>query len=91
MNQVFYDNLENYHDLFDTTEANGGEYQIDIETSFDDAAFSRRFYEEHVKNKPKFQFLEEKLGVTDFEDYQLIQTFSESDWENSGVTILHKK
>jgi hypothetical protein len=91
MNQVFENYLQNYHELFDTTEANGGEYQIDIENSFDDAEFRRRFYEEHVKNKPKFQFLEEKLGVIDFEDYQLVQTFSANDWNEYDIKPLHQE
>ena len=74
--------LQNYDEILDTTETNVGEYET---------KFRHRFYEEHVRNNPKFCFLKEKLGVTDFEDYQLVQTFSESDWKNSGVSVLHKK
>ena len=83
--------LQNYYKIFDTIEANGEQYQVDIEKKFDDLEFSNKFYKEHVQNNPKFSFLKEKLGVTDFDDYQLVQSFNENDWKSSGVIILHKK
>ena len=80
MNQVFDDYVQKYHQDFFNSEHNEN-YRLDVETNFDDTEFRRNFYEENVQNNPNFQFLEDKIGVTNFEDYLDVLNFSEIDWK----------
>ena len=90
MNQVFDDYLQKYHQDFFNSEHNEN-YRLDVETNFDDTEFRRNFYEENVQNNPNFQFLEDKIGVINFEDYLDVLNFSEIDWKEYDIKPLHQK
>ena len=91
VNLVFQNYLDTYHEIFFNSEDNE-HYRLDVESNFDDLEFRRReYYENNVVNNANFQFLEDKIGVTTFEDYLEVLNFSESDWKECQIIPLHRR